>query len=177
MSQIIDFYNGSKTDFAGRSWSEIVSQTDEWLEFTHDYIQILFPLEEASEFNIHAPILTEEDILAFQEKDSLLRKRLKASFFIMLMFYGIVLCSGGMFSKLEIKFIKDRDSFNERSKVWISRNNHNYMRITRILKSLCLLGLRPYAEAFLECLIKLKKEFDNDISMVNLEYWMEAIEC
>lgn len=32
MSQIIDFYNGSKPDYAGRSWSEIVSQTDEWLE-------------------------------------------------------------------------------------------------------------------------------------------------
>ena len=177
MSQIIDFYNGSGTDHKGRSWAEIVSQTDEWLEKTHDYIQILFPLEEPSKYNVHAPVLTNEDILAFQEKDSLLGKRLKTSFFVMMMFYGFELYSGGTFSKYEIKFIKDRGSFKERSKVWISRDNHNYMRITRILRSLCLLGLRPYAEAFMECLLDLKKEFDFDIPNTTVEFWMEAIEC
>lgn len=176
MSQIIDFYNGSKPDRAGRSWSEIVSQTDEWLEKTHDYIQIIFPLEEPSEFNVNAPTLTEEDILSFQEKDSLLRKRLKTSLFVMLMFYGIELYSGGTFSKYKIKFIKDRESFDERSKIWISRNNHNYMRITRILKSLCLLGLRPYAEAFLECLLEIKKEFEFEISNTTVEFWRQAVE-
>ena len=40
MSQIIDFYNGSKPDRAGRSWSEIVSQTDEWLEKTEQSAQV-----------------------------------------------------------------------------------------------------------------------------------------
>jgi len=175
MSQIIEFYNGSGTDHKGRSWAEIVSQTDEWLEETHDYIQFLFPLEESSKFNAHAPILTKEDMLAFREQD-LFRKRLKTSFFVMLVFFGIEFSCSGTFQNSEIKLRKDLEFFEERSKIWISPNNHNYMRISRILKSLCLLGQRNLAEAFLEFLIGLKKEFDNDISTTNLEYWMEAVE-
>ena len=87
----------------------------------------------------------------------------------MLTFYGLYID----FSQNKVS---KEEWFVESKKIWISPNNHNYMRVTRILKSLCLLGQRAFAEAFLEFLIELKKEFDTDISASNLKYWMEAVE-
>ena len=168
MSKIIEFYNGSGTDHKGRSWAEIVSQTDEWFESTHDFIQWLFPLQEKSKFNKEAPLLTDSDIFEFQ-KNKLLKIRIRTTLLVMLTFYGLYID----FSQNKVS---KEEWFVESKKIWISPNNHNYLRITRILKSLCLLGQRTLAEAFLEFLIELKKEFDTDISASNLEYWMEAIE-
>jgi hypothetical protein len=172
MSKIVDFYIGSGTDHKLRSWSEIVSQNDNWLESEHDFIQWLFPLKEPSEFSKFAPLLTDEDI-SILKMERLFKKRMVTSFFIMMSFFGL----DPKTINDELKLQKDSSFFKERSKVWLSLNNHNYMRITRILKSLCLFGLNKYAEAFMECLLDLKKEFDSDISMTNIEYWMEAIEC
>jgi hypothetical protein len=172
MSKIVDFYVGSGTDHKLRSWEEIVSQSDDWLEFEHDFIQWLFPLKETSEFSKSAPILTDEDISVLKT-ELLFRGRMITSLFVMMSFFGLE----PKIINNELKFEKDKFYFEERSKVWLSPNNHNYMRITRILKSLCLFGFNKYAETFMQYLLDLKKEFDSDISMTNIEYWMEAIEC
>lgn len=55
----LDFYLGTGTDHRGRTLWQIVQKSDAWIEETHDYIQWLFPLSEPSQFNPHAPILTE----------------------------------------------------------------------------------------------------------------------
>ena len=171
MSKIVDFYIGSGTDHKLRSWAEIVSKNDDWLESEHDFIQWLFPLRESSKFFKFAPILTDEDI-SILKMEPLFKKRMATSFFVMMSFFGLEpkMIDG------ELKIKKDKSFFEERSKVWLSPNNHNYLRITRILKCLCLFGMNKYAEAFVENLLDLKKEFDSYISVNNVEYWMEAIE-
>ena len=119
MSDIIDFYKGSKPDHAGRYWGEIVSQTDDWLESTHDFIQWLFPLNETSQFSKNAPILSKKDIDEFKITVSL-QNRLLASFAMMLSFYGLELYR----ENDELIIRKDNIIFQERASVWLSPNNH-----------------------------------------------------
>ena len=73
--EIVRFFRGDQTDHCGRSLSESLGQRHDWLEFTHDYIQWLFPLTEASAFNSNAPILTPAAIAEFHA-DAVLRERL-----------------------------------------------------------------------------------------------------
>ena len=48
--------------------------------------------------------------------------------------------------------IRRSASFDERSRVWLTSGNHNFLRISRILRSLSLLGHGKNASALLECL-------------------------
>ena len=48
---LIDFFADNGADNRGRVLLQIVGQSDEWLESTHDFIQWLFPLSEASGAN------------------------------------------------------------------------------------------------------------------------------
>jgi len=58
--------------------------------------------------------------------------------------------------------------------VW-SRMNHNWMRITRILRSLSLLGLPGQAQAFYQQLKSLHDSGKFPIIADTLRYWMDAI--
>lgn len=70
----------------------IVQKSDEWLAATHDYIQWLFPLPERSQFNPHAPILTNEVCAGFVDSshpdDAILQKNFGAAITRMLALYG-----------------------------------------------------------------------------------------
>lgn len=61
-------------------------------------------------------------------------------------------------------------NFKKRSKWWITKNNHNYRRITRILKSLRLAGLDEYADALCEELSQIYIVY-SVISDETLGYW------
>ncbi|WP_353931870.1 opioid growth factor receptor-related protein [Okeanomitos corallinicola TIOX110] len=163
-SHIVKFYEGKATDTRGRLF-EIWQQNYEWLEKTHDYIQWLFPLTEGSRFNPHAPILTDADIQVFQEQAAF-KKNLLKSLKLMLGFYGLS-CQESEDGQIEIKI---HESFSERKKNWVRSSNYNYLRITRILKSLCLLGLEMYAQAFLKCLEELYNLEKGEITKLTLSY-------
>lgn len=75
---ILAFYQGDSTDSEGRIIETIWSWNYQKLEYTHDYIQWLFPLKERSRFNQNAPVLNEEVIQAFRTSNEL-KKRLKKS--------------------------------------------------------------------------------------------------
>jgi hypothetical protein len=66
----------------------------------------------------------------------------------MLKFYGLQCNEVG---NTDIEITKS-DEYQERKQNWINAGNHNYLRITRILTSLRLLGLENYAQAFFKCL-------------------------
>jgi hypothetical protein len=51
---------------------------------------------------------------------------------------------------------------------------HNYLRITRILTSVRLLGLEEYAEAFYEALGNVYKEYASRIGPETWGYWTNA---
>jgi hypothetical protein len=142
---IVSFYAGHAVDDRGRWLRQIWLWPDEKLERVHDYIQWLFPLTEPSGFNPEAPILDEETICEFRA-DPALRANLRVSFERMLVFYGLELIEDSPPRVVPSK------SFRERSSNWLTPSNHNHLRITRILKSLQLLGLEEEAAALFRCL-------------------------
>ncbi|MBD2388514.1 opioid growth factor receptor-related protein [Cylindrospermum sp. FACHB-282] len=170
-SPILQFYSKKSSDVRGRMIEQIWQQDHEWLEKTHDYIQWLFPLTEKSRFNPHAPILTEEDIQAFRNREDL-RTHLTKSLKLMLDFYGLS-CSEMEGAKVEITLSQ---SFSQRKQVWVHWGNHNHMRITRILKCLRLLGLEIYAQAFFKCLQQIYILEKGEITKLTLSHWQEALQ-
>lgn len=170
--RLVPFYEGVAPDDSGRYLRDIHVWSDERLERTHDYIQWLFPLKERSAFHPDAPILDEESIKEFHRRAEL-RKKLHTSFVRMLLFYGFTLKDGP-----PLRVVR-ASSFEERSQVWLFWMNHNHLRITRILKSLKLLGLGDEAEAFYACLKELyEQEADGArprISRETFRFWQEAV--
>jgi hypothetical protein len=82
-------------------------------------------------------------------------------------FYGLRLEASGVIEKT--------DEWDRRSQNWAFRQNHNDLRITRILRSLCLLGHRMHAEALLAALEVIIKEERDQSSQVPLRFWREAL--
>jgi len=70
-------------------------------------------------------------------------------------------------------------SFPEQSRNWLTLANHNHLRITRILRSLRLVGLEDEAAAFFRCLAGLHgKEAasaEPRISEETFNYWRAAV--
>ncbi|XP_033468463.1 opioid growth factor receptor-like protein 1 [Epinephelus lanceolatus] len=116
----------------------------EKLEHNHTYIQWLFPLREQG-LNFYAHELTQDEIKEFQSTREA-KRRFLAAYSLMLDFYGIKLL--------------DKSGNVARAPNWqerfqhLNESQHNYLRITRILKSLGELGYEafkaPLVHLFLE---------------------------
>nr|XP_055026297.1 opioid growth factor receptor-like protein 1 [Misgurnus anguillicaudatus] len=106
----------------------------EKLEHNHTYIQWLFPLREQG-LNFYAQELTQDEIKEFQSTREAKRRFLLA-YTIMLDFFGIKLL--------------DKNGNVARASNWqdrfqhLNESQHNYLRITRILKSLGELGFENF---------------------------------
>ena len=157
---IVDFYSGKAMDTYGRTLSEIHTWNYHELETIHDYIQWLFPVPEPSQYNPCAPIHDAEQIAKFHA-DVELRAQLLASFDKMLGLYG--------FERHNMLIIRST-SWEERSRNWLRPGNHNHLRLTRILKSLSILGLKDYAHAHFEALSDVFSEKSSAISNTTMEY-------
>ncbi|ELU02449.1 hypothetical protein CAPTEDRAFT_111638, partial [Capitella teleta] len=103
----------------------------EKLESHHGYIQWLFPIREQG-MNYHASPLQVHEAEAIKNNEEA-KKRVLTSYRLMLDFYGI-------------KLANEKTGKVSRASNWIeryyhlNRSFHNYLRITRILKSLGELG-------------------------------------
>jgi hypothetical protein len=169
MSVIVDFYRGTRPDYLGRSLDEILGWDDDRLEYVHNYIQVLFPLREGSFFNASAPLLDDPTVSAFREDEGL-RQNLEQAFESMLHFYGLERDPGS-------GKVTRAPHFPDRAAEWLSPFNHNYRRITRILRSLTTLGLGGEAGAFFECLAEIFKEHRDVIGEDTFAYWHEALDA
>ena len=167
--KVLDFFYGRIKDHRGRSLDDLQDQDHDALEANHDYIQWMFPLPEPSQFNPDAPLLTAEAIADFRS-NSALRMKLTTSFRILLRFYGldaIGLAAG-------IQVLPQAD-FDRRAATWLTPHNHNYLRITRILRSLTLLGNESLARAFL---VRLERIYEQSVEVIGedtLGYWRAAV--
>jgi hypothetical protein len=169
VSKLIAFYRGDGRDHRGRLLSHIHQYSFEALERHHDYIQWLFPLPERSGANPDAPLLSADDIAAFHA-DASLRTMLRRSFQLMLQFYGLELAQGD-----GAPTIARHATFDHRRRVWLTTGNHNFLRISRILRSLSLLGFRDLAAAFLRCLEDIYAEHARIIGETTVGYWRRAV--
>ncbi|XP_036415486.1 opioid growth factor receptor-like [Colossoma macropomum] len=105
------------------------------LEYTHSYIQWLFPIQEEG-VNHCAHVLTLKEIKHFRENDQLKRRLLK-SYRLMLDFYGIKLLDENTGE------VGHAENWRERFEN-LNSHTHNNLRITRILKCLGILGFEHY---------------------------------
>ena len=167
-SRLVAFYRGSGRDHRGRALSDIHEFDFYELEFHHDYIQWLFPLPEPSGANPSAPLLSGQDIAAFSADESL-RRALLHSFELMLQFYGLDLLDRA--GRVEV--VRNA-GFDERSGDWLTNGNHNFLRISRIVRSLTLLGCQRHAAAFLECLERIYAEHPDTVGRTTIAYWRRA---
>jgi hypothetical protein len=167
--RIVAFYEGTAPDDRGRFHEEILQFDDERLERVHDYIQWLFPLPEHSGANPSAPVLDDAAIDAFRGNAEL-RAGLRRSLDRMLAFYGFA-WSG--------ERIVRSATFARLSSNWLRAGNHNHLRVTRMLRSLSVLGEREAALALFDALSDIFREERRSgrsgISTRSFDFWRNAI--
>jgi hypothetical protein len=166
-SPLVRFYSGAAPDPRGRTLAAIWAWDDAALERVHDYIQWLFPLPEPSRFNDGAPLLTAADSAAFAARAEL-RDNLRRSLRRMLAFYGFALGDGPRVTRAA--------DFSTQAANWLNPQNHNFLRLTRILRALSLLGLGSEARALLAALEEVYRSGGAAaIGQRSLAFWQGAV--
>ncbi len=161
---LIGFYRDGAQDDCGRTLAEVVAWPDDRLEDVHDFIQWLFPLPERSGANPAAPVLDRATIEAFHATQEI-RERLRQSFLRMLRFYGLQWAENS---------VERAPNFPARAQNWLRPMNHNHLRLTRMLRSLRLLGLATESAALFGALDAINREFPGRITERTLAFWRDA---
>ncbi|MCX4024782.1 hypothetical protein H0A36_22205 [Endozoicomonas sp. SM1973] len=167
---LINFYNQKEGDSYGRQLDEILRWSAGQLENTHNYIQWLFPITDTG-FNSTTPLLNAATIEVFKQQSSI-QTNLLRSLNKMLDFYGLTLHHN---EPDQVIIERSAEHFACASRCWLTPGNHNYLRFTRIIKSLCQLGLTQYAEALFNCLQVIFQEHSSTIGLVTYQHWQQAL--
>jgi hypothetical protein len=162
-TSITEFYNNNPaTLFSGEfTLTDILAQTDTWLEKQHDFIQLLFPLPEVSIHNKEAPTLTPETIEQIFNSP-LYQSKIMLALIRMLKFF-----------KLNINNGKVERSVDFNTRYHCYSHGHNHLRLTRIIRCLYLCGLTYWSESLYNILIEIQKEH-NIFSGVTLNHFKAA---
>ena len=145
---ILAFLEGEGTDGAGRSLFDVLGMDDAGIERTHDFIQWLFALTEASAAVPGAPVLTPEQAA-----------EIKAS----------------IPAQCALAAATDRmDRFYRATTLWLAPQDHNHLRITRIIKSLRLLRGDRYANEFRDAVLWRVEATGAPVNALSRHYWSTA---
>ena len=129
---IVFFLEGTYPDYNQRYLSDILAYNDEQMEKIHDYIQWVFPLDTASNFVHHAPVLEQDEIDDIHNSTKALENLIRSKNWF-------------------IKFLCRTDR-------WLVSKNHNHKRISRMIRSLRLLHSNKVADDCISQIINLSKE-------------------
>lgn len=147
MSKLIEFLKGTGKHPNGQTLDEILKWSDDQLEYSHDVIQWLFPLDEPSQCQPYSPVLSSEDV-KYIKTDSDIKNNLLKSL---------------------SRFIKFWSSDH-----WFTPRNHNYLRVTRVLKCLGLSGMKAQKDMF-KVLVDLYYYNNSEvIGPITKKFWDEA---
>jgi hypothetical protein len=176
MSGIADFYRGEAPHSSGVGIDAIWEWSDRQLESVHTYIQWLFPLREPSQAVPGSPTIAAAEVEEFR-RDPALRERVLRSFRLMLGFYGFAMSPAGGPTDGPAGGVTIAPSaeFAAKCRNWLTAANHNHLRITRILKSLVLLGLKREALAWFAALQRVYADHAGVIGRATYEYWRSAV--
>jgi hypothetical protein len=163
---LVRFYRQEEPDDHGRWLHDYWSWDHDRLEAVHNYIQLMFPLTEASSFNPRAATLDKAALATFRA-DPLIQENLLRSLEVMLSFYGFTLDRTS-------KTIVPGPHFDKRAGEWLFPNDHNHLRITRILKCLTLCGHGEYALAFHAALVRVVRP--ENVTGETLFFWKNAVQ-
>ena len=146
--QILNFLKGNGVDKQNRTIEDVWNFTDSELEEVHNYIQWLFPLKEMSDNVMGAPFIDDEELILKIKSDFDIQENFVKSLMRMQNFY------------------RDND-------FWLQPNDHNHLRITRILKSTALLSSKENAREFYDFIMLRVKEFQ-PVTEESLQYWRNS---
>jgi hypothetical protein len=147
-SRLVAFLEGSGTDSGSRRLSDIWQFDDDEIDHTHDFIQWMFPLREASGANFNALTLAASDIEAIQSSMQCRQNLEKSATWIL--------------------------AFFERTEDIFQYTSHNHLRVTRIIKSLRLLHSDQQAEQFKQAVLGMIQARGARINPITVAFWLEA---
>ena len=147
-SRLVAFLEGSGTDSSSRRLADIWRFDDDEIDTTHDFIQWMFPLSEASGSNFNAPVLLASEIDEIRSS-MLCQQNLAASAAWIL-------------------------SFFQRTELIFQYTNHNHLRVTRIVKSLRLLHSDQAADQFKQALLVLIETRRARINPITVAFWLAS---
>ncbi|CAN0252809.1 unnamed protein product, partial [Scytosiphon promiscuus] len=168
-NSLVSFYRDdgrstSGTGGQGPSLTEMLKQSDSWLEQTHDYIQWLFPTKQASQMVPNAPVLSDADIVEVGRKGEKPQRNMVSALGRMLEFYGLTIVE-----RWNMLYVRKGENFDLNAK-WMEASDHNALRLTRIISSLRAFKLEDYADALQEFLCELPELRGHP----SQEFWSEA---
>ena len=168
MSELLEFLRGRGTDGAKRTLAQLWAFDDEEIERHHDFIQWMFPLPERSGANPAAPVLRPTELDSLREEIAI-RANLRRSLDRMLAFYGLAWNS-------DRRALVLAPEFAQKAANWLNAGNHNYLRLTRILRCLTLAGETAAAAALLAALEQLAAQgYGRAIGARSLGFWRAAV--
>ena len=145
-SDLQAFMMGGGVDGQGRTFEPVLAFDDERLERHHDFIQWLFPLDEASRAVPGSPVLDSATISALRASPVAQARLAQAS------------------ARMR--------AFYRSQTAWRRPFDHNHLRITRIIKSLRLLAGDAAADAFRAAIVTLAG--DAPIDRLARKFWDAA---
>ena len=149
---LTNFLSGSGTDHSGRTYQDIFDQDDEWLEYTHDWVQWCFPLFEKSQSVKSAPTLESSNEVEVIRTCSSCQENMRL---------GLIRYA---------EFLRDND-------YWLRYHDHNHLRITRLIKSARMLMSEEQATEFLNYVMGQVEARANDlVSTISQQYWKQALD-
>ena len=166
--KLLEFFRNEKPNAHGKMFIEIISYDDDQFEKNHNFIQWMFPTDTRSKFNWRAPILTAQDVVDINS-DSLAMEYIHIGTKRFLNFLGY---------ELDGVNIKPSNNHQQRTKSWVTKNNHNYKRISRFLRFCKMMGgdLYQIGQHFLlSHLVHLWETNRDMISDNTLLYWSSSI--
>ena len=185
MNKILEFYKGERPNQEGLYYDDIMKFNHHELEDNHCYIQWLFPLKEPSLAVPGSPILTDEEIDIFashgKHHDDMvekleLRQKVLKDFEKMILFYGLKAYLAEEEDSKTVVIKRDPHTFEDKAKNWLTPRNHNFLRLTRMLTSLKLLGDSSSPRMLYECLCDIYEDNKAIIGPITKQFWDEAME-
>lgn len=147
---ILQFHQGQRANGSGIWFRDVLEVfVQRHFEGVHDYIQWCFPLPEPSQKQPQTPVLSRRELEAFRASDDL-KDGIRKALAVMRKFY-------------------------EESPQWCTAKNHNYLRITRILRCLTLVGLHEEAKEFHAWVVE--KSTKQPTMVDSMPYWDQALDA
>ncbi len=169
MTPLVVFYAGKITDNVGRTFDEIMGMSDAALDAAHDWVQWVFPLDVPSNFNEDAPLIDEEQAAAIRlhPTGTVNIERAYRRFMDYLGLEEQPWFTGP---------VGPADNFVQRREVVWKEFNHNYLRVTRFLKWLRLMGEGTRSAKVYACLIHLSGRGEIVMSENTRTFWRQTQE-
>jgi len=168
--QLLAFMRGSGTDAEDRTLDQILAFDDQLWNCCHNHMQWVFPTEEPSKFNEDAPLLDEQAQLVFKT-DCAIQHNLRRTLHRWLIFLGLDAADGDIVAGQPIR-VRKAPNFDKRIlSCWRGPSNHNWRRISRVLRCLDLTGLQQEKQAFFDCLLEIVAEHPGMIDDDTVRLW------